>query len=116
MARLEETYRGFKLVVQTWKGVLQGCAWDNNQKKFTATGRSRDEILASLKNQIGTATAQIPPPTKREYVATANSVSRIFHRPQCTWMSGVTYTNEIKFDSKNAALKKGYSRCHTCRP
>ena len=53
---------------------------------------------------------------KEGRVATANSVERVFHRPRCGWMSRVPSTNEIRFPSREAALRQGYQPCKNCRP
>jgi hypothetical protein len=116
MNRHEEIYRGFKLVVQKWKGVLQGCAIEGDSKRrFSATGSSTDEILRSLKTQIGTVNVQ-PPEKLIQYVATANSTNRVFHKHSCGWMNGVTCLNEIKFNNREDAKSKGYTPCFSCRP
>lgn len=50
------------------------------------------------------------------YVATTESAERVFHKPTCGWMKHVSLANEIRFDSRESAIKRGYSPCKYCHP
>lgn len=51
-----------------------------------------------------------------KYVATAQSLERVFHRRSCGWMRHVTSESEISFPSRDAALARGFTPCKSCRP
>jgi len=51
-----------------------------------------------------------------QYVATSQSGDRVFHRSTCGWMKNVSLNSEIIFQSRDYAIKKGYSPCKSCRP
>lgn len=50
------------------------------------------------------------------YWATSESDKKIFHRDRCTWMRSVGADSEINFTSREAAVRRGYTPCQSCRP
>jgi methylphosphotriester-DNA--protein-cysteine methyltransferase len=50
------------------------------------------------------------------FVATIESVGRVFHRSTCGWMKNVSMVNEIRFKDLDEAIKKGYQPCLFYRP
>jgi len=53
---------------------------------------------------------------KIKYVATAESADRVFHKSTCGWMNHVPLDSEIVFSTRDAAIKRGYSPCRSCKP
>jgi hypothetical protein len=50
------------------------------------------------------------------YVATIETVDRVFHRSTCGWMRNVSMENEIRFKDRVSAISKGFRPCTFCRP
>ena len=50
------------------------------------------------------------------FLATANSLDRVFHRETCGWIGNVRADDEIIFKSAEAAIRRGYQPCTFCRP
>jgi len=51
-----------------------------------------------------------------QFVATSESVERVFHRSTCGWMKHVPRSSLIIFSNKEAAMRRGYSPCKFCHP
>jgi hypothetical protein len=51
-----------------------------------------------------------------QFVATSQSVERVFHRSTCGWMRHVSLSSLITFSNKEAAMRRGYSPCKSCHP
>jgi micrococcal nuclease len=49
-----------------------------------------------------------------EYVASKKS--KVFHRPDCTWVKKISPNNLIGFRSREEAIKSGRRPCRSCRP
>lgn len=57
----------------------------------------------------------IPKPSyKGKYVGSKNS--NRFHRPDCKWAKRIKPDNRVWFDTREKALKAGYSPCKVCKP
>ena len=115
--RHEEMHKGYKIVAQFWKGTFKGRAWGDGVE-LVAEGESISDVVEQLKRKIpkGGAKVQFKPPDLTHYVGTVNSVGRVFHRSKCGWMNNVKSSDEVAFESREAALVAGYSPCHSCRP
>jgi len=59
---------------------------------------------------------EVPDKDTQPYWATSASPDRIFHRPSCRWMQGVSADSEIHFTHRQAAVGRGYAPCQSCKP
>ena len=59
---------------------------------------------------------EVPDKDTEHYWATSASDNRIFHRSSCAWMRGVSAGSEINFTSRQAAVRRGYEPCKSCKP
>lgn len=114
MTRHEENYMGYKIIAQQWKGVIQGRAIAQ-EGTIKSEGSTIEEVVLNLKKSItknGTPTKE----PESYFVATMNSVSRVFHRPSCYWMSKVSFTDEVRFKNREEAKSQLFHSCPDCRP
>ena len=114
MSRHEENYRGYKIIAQQWKGVIQGRAIAQ-EETIKSEGFTIEEVVLNLKTSITKNGTPAKEPDQY-FVATTNSVSRVFHRPKCFWMSKVSFENEVRFKNKEEAKSKLFHACPDCRP
>jgi len=54
--------------------------------------------------------------TKIIYVATNSTRNNKFHKSTCGWMGNVPAGSEIRFKSREDAIKTGFIPCHSCKP
>jgi hypothetical protein len=59
---------------------------------------------------------EVPDKDTEHYWATSASDNRIFHCSSCAWMRGVSAGSEINFTSRQAAVRRGYEPCKSCKP
>jgi hypothetical protein len=45
-----------------------------------------------------------------------SKIRSIYHRPNCEWVTKMSYRNRVTFNSVSAAAARGYRPCQVCRP
>jgi hypothetical protein len=78
------------------------------------------KVLPKLKCQKCSSTLLLLIPkeinTKIIYVATNSTRNNKFHKSTCGWMSNVPAGSEIRFKSREDAIKTGFAPCASCKP
>jgi hypothetical protein len=85
---------------------------------------SIEEVAASLASfkcsQCGDRSVQLKekPKAKKviEYAATEGTQDRVFHKSTCGWLKNTSSDREIRFSSRDEAIKRGFRPCTSCRP
>jgi len=85
---------------------------------FLPNVKHRELLLSHQKearqNGLGIWSSQV---TKEPYyVASKRSERFVFHRPDCQWAARIKKENQVRFDTREAALDSGYSPCRSCKP
>jgi hypothetical protein len=115
----------YKNAYQPWNADLDSKLKNLSEKESISNlskifNRSKGSIESRLKKL-----AQIPSDIKNVakskfenviYVASNNSKDSKFHRSSCGWMKNVPLDREIKFKSRDDAIKTGFIPCSSCKP
>jgi len=83
-----------------------------NRSKGSIESRLKkiSQIHKSLKDQFKSKT------DNTIYVASNSSKDSKFHRSSCGWMNNVPLDSEIRFKSREDAIKTGFTPCASCKP
>ena len=52
----------------------------------------------------------------KSYAFVASKNSAVFHKPSCPWAAQIHDADKVGFDTRDAAIKAGYSPDPTCNP
>jgi len=51
-----------------------------------------------------------------QYAATEGTEDRVFHKSTCGWLKNTSLDREIRFSTREEAIKRGFRPCTSCRP
>ena len=51
-----------------------------------------------------------------KYIATDQSINRIFHHQNCGYAKNIRREDQVFFDTREEAIKRFYDPCKSCRP
>lgn len=93
---------------------------DKDNKQINTKLQYIKKVLHKLKCQKCSSPLLLLMPKKSidkiTYVATNSTSNNKFHKSSCGWMINVPAGSEIKFKSREDAIRTGFTPCHSCKP
>lgn len=90
------------------ESVVFSDPWMNSQPRSSATGHTYHGTHAPLSSNVAIGNAV------GNYLA--NSDTKVYHYPSCTWAQKIHPENRIWFSTPNEARFNGYRPCEKCNP